>query len=122
MKMKKAMTFYKDSVPDRATSENFLSPISGLVSSPNRPHRMAIGERELARLRGGLVDHFCMVLKMHLVLEINVAPRMGACNRLPVWMMAEVLPIEVQFQIAMTGEDHRRLGADSSSLPRQKIH
>ena len=82
--MKKAMTFYKDSVLDRATLENFLSPISGLVSSPNRPHRMAIAKRELARLRGSLVDHFYMVLKMHLVLEINVASQMGACNRLPI--------------------------------------
>ncbi len=45
-----------------------------------------------------------MGLNMHLVLEINVAPRMKACNRLPGWMMAEVLPIEVQFQVAMTGE------------------
>jgi hypothetical protein len=92
------------SVLDRATSENFLSSIFGLISSPNRPHRMAIGERELARLREGLVNHFCMILKMHLVHEINVASRTRACNRLFVWMMAKVLSIEVQFPIAMTRE------------------
>jgi hypothetical protein len=82
MKMKKAMTFYKDSILDRATSKNFLSPIFELVSSLNRSHRMAIDERELARLYRNLVDHFCMILKIHLVLEINVASRMRTCNRL----------------------------------------
>ncbi len=80
--MKKAMTFYKDSIIDRATSKNFLSSISGLVSSLNRSHRMAIDERELARLRESLVNHFYMILKMHLVLKINVASQMKTCNRL----------------------------------------
>ena len=60
-----------------------------------------ICERKLSRLRGGPVDHFCMGLKGHLVIEINVA---WACNRLPISMMAEVLSIGVPSQIAVTGE------------------
>jgi len=58
MTVKKAKTFYKDLISDRATSENFFASIIGVVSSPNRPHRMVSGEREPARLLGGLVDHF----------------------------------------------------------------
>ncbi len=63
----------QDSISDRATSKNFLSSISELISFFNRSHRMTIDERELARLREDLVNHFCMILKMHLVHEINVA-------------------------------------------------
>lgn len=94
----------QDSISDRATSKNFLSSISELISFFNRSHRMTIDERELARLREDLVNHFCMILKMHLVHEINVASWTRACNRLPVWMMAKMLSIEVQFSIVMTEE------------------
>ncbi len=45
-----------------------------------------------------------MVLKMHLILEVSSAPRMGACKGLSIWMMVKVLPIEVPFQIAITEE------------------
>jgi len=58
-KDEKAMTFYKDSVPDRASFGEF--PLADIWAS--------------LVPRGVLVDHFCMVLKMHLVHEINVAPR-----------------------------------------------
>ncbi len=82
MKMKKAIIFYKDSILDRATLKNFFLSIFELVSSLNRSHRMAIDERELVQLRESFVNHFCIILKMHFVLKINVASQMKACNKL----------------------------------------
>lgn len=59
---------------------------------------MAICITKPDRLSRGLVYHLRMVLKMHFVVQINIAPWMRACNRLPIRMMAQVLPVKVPFQ------------------------
>ena len=45
-----------------------------------------------------------MILQIHCAVEDHVAPGVGARNRLTVWMMAEMLAIEVLLEIAATPE------------------
>lgn len=57
-----------------------------------------------SRSRGGLVHHFCMVLQMHFIVQGHVVPGMGTYDRLTVQIVAEVLAMEVLFEVATTGE------------------
>jgi len=50
------------------------------------------------------VHHFCMILEVHFSCQGNVAPGIGACYRLTVRMVAEMLAMEVLFEVAVTGE------------------
>ena len=58
----------------------------------------------LGRSSGGSVRHFCMVLQMNFVVQIDVTSWMRTGDRLPIRMMAEVLSVEMPLQIAMTRE------------------
>ena len=55
----------------------------------------------------GLMHQRRMVLQMHYACQICVAPRMGASDRLIVWMKAEVFTLEVLFQVAVAVEGPR---------------
>jgi len=50
------------------------------------------------------VHHFCMVLQMHFIVQGHVVPGMGTYDRLTVQIVAEVLAMEVLFEVATTGE------------------
>lgn len=66
----------------------------------------------LGRSSGGFMRHFCMVLQMTFIVQIDVTSWMRIGDRLPIQMMAEVASVKVSLQIAMTREGlqsvHRR--------------
>ena len=45
-----------------------------------------------------------MILQVHCAVQGNVATGMRTCNRLMVWMVAEVLAMEVLLEVAATSE------------------
>ncbi len=45
-----------------------------------------------------------MILQMHCAVKGSAKPRMGTCNRLTIRMVAEVLAMEVPFQLRAAGE------------------
>ncbi len=64
-----------------------------------------------------------MILQVHFAFQGSFAPRMRAYDRLSVRMMAEVLPMEVLFQVAVAvWKDFKRASVGSPSQPTQKIH
>ncbi len=50
------------------------------------------------------MHQFRMILQVYFAFQGSFAPRMRAYDRLPVRMMAKVLPIEVLFQVAVAVE------------------
>ena len=61
-------------------------------------------------------------LQMHFACQGSVAPRIGTCDRLTFWRMAEVFLMEMLVQVAVAMERPRALhySAGSSLSPRQK--
>jgi len=59
--------------------------------------------------RGGFVHHVCMVLQMHFVCQDSFTLGMGTCDRLTVQMVAEMLAMEVLFEVVTTGESFQAI-------------
>ena len=54
--------------------------------------------------RRSFIYYLNMVLQMHLAGQGNTIPRVGTIDRLTVWVVAEMLTMEVPFKVAVTGE------------------
>ena len=54
--------------------------------------------------RTGFVYNFRVILQVHIACQDYIALGMGTCDRLVVWMMAEMLAVKVLFEVAATGE------------------
>ncbi len=50
------------------------------------------------------MHHFGIVLQIHFAVEGSVAPGIGVYDRLIIRMVAEILAIEVHFEVAATSE------------------
>jgi len=50
------------------------------------------------------MHHFCMALQMRFIVEGSVAMVIGAYEPLIVWMVAEILAMEVHFEVAAIGD------------------
>ena len=59
-----------------------------------------------------------MVLQMRFASQFDVAPGMGARGWLIFWMVAEMLAMEVLFEVAASRESLQAI-TDKSSFPRQ---
>jgi hypothetical protein len=79
-----------------------------IVYSKRLCNRRSIPEGR-SRLGRGLMHYFCMVLQMHFVVQGHIAPRMGIYDRLTVRIVAEMLAMEVLFEVATTRESFQAI-------------
>ena len=56
------------------------------------------------KLRMGFVHHLSMILQMHCAVQDHIAPGMGARDWLTVWMVAEMLAMDVLLKVASSCE------------------
>ena len=62
------------------------------------------------RSSAGFVHQLSMILQKHCAVQDHVAPGMGARDWLTVWMVAEMLAMEVLFEVAASRESLQAIG------------
>ncbi len=77
-------------------------------------------EMKVAGSSGGFVHYLSMILQIHYAFEDYVAPGVGARNRLTVWMMTEMLAVEVLLEVAATRERLQSLSIRESFVAEAK--
>ena len=61
-------------------------------------------EIKIAGSSGSLMHYLSMILQIYYAFEDYVAPRVGVRNRLTVWIITEMLAVEVLLEVAATRE------------------
>ena len=61
-----------------------------------------------------------MVLQMHFASQFDIAPGMGARNGLTLWMVAEMIAMEVPFEVAANRESFQAITDPWIHVPEAK--